>query len=133
MGILDATFAGKSGLAAMLHETLGGTATVKSARFRKDEKTGEVERFYASYAVPFVPSSATARKVDLSAPGASRSDIRESATTLAGTIPVASLEVEPRAERDLVVYQGAEYLIVAVELLSVGDLPVQYSITAERT
>ena len=132
MGILDATFAGKSGLVATLHETLGGRAVVKIASFRKEKRTGAVERFYASYAVPFVPSSATARKVDLSAPGATRSDIRESASTLAGTIPVASLEVEPRAERDLIVYQGAEYLIVAVDLLSVGDLPVQYSITAER-
>ena len=132
MGILDSTFAGKSGLAAILHETLGGTATVRIASFRKDESSGEVERFYASYSVPFVPSSNAARKVDLSAPNASRSDIRERNLTLAGTIPVASLGAEPRPERDLIVFQGAEYLITAVELLSVGDAPVQYSITAER-
>ncbi len=65
MGILVTTFAGKNGLSAVLHKTLGETAVIKITCFRKEERTGAIKRFYASYAVPFVPSSTASRKVDL--------------------------------------------------------------------
>ena len=55
-------------MSAVLHKTLGETAVVKITSFRKEERTGAVKRFYASYAVTFVPSSTASRKVDLSAP-----------------------------------------------------------------
>lgn len=133
MGILDSIFAGDSGLVSSLHNTLGGTATIKIAVFQRNAERGTVETQYQSYEVPFVPASGVDSTTDLNAPGASRNDYREPLGNLSGTIPTSALDVAIRPEKDLIELNGVEYLITNVDVLRVGNADAMYSITATRT
>lgn len=133
MGILDSIFAGDSGLVSSLHNTLGGTATIKIAVFQRNAERGTVETQYQSYEVPFVPASGVDSTTDLNAPSASRNDYREPLGNLSGTIPTSALDVAIRPEKDLIELNGVEYLITNVDVLRVGNADAMYSITAIRT
>lgn len=133
MGILDNVFAGDNGVSAMLHKTLGGTATVRITEYERDETTGILSPSFTEYEVPFVPANADNSKKPLNAPNAARNDLREPEDILSGTFPYASLNARVKPETDSIVYGGIEYRIETAELLNVGDAPVQYSITARRS
>lgn len=132
MGLLDNVFGGAGGVTNTLHNLLGGTATIRIATSTRDETTGRVDTTWDEYDVPFIPGTGAESKTPLSAPGASRSDVREPLSVLSGSIPTAALDAPPRAERDKIVYQGVEYLITTVDSVNIGDVSVQYSITAKR-
>lgn len=132
MGILDNVFGGAAGVSALLHETLGGSATIRVKASTKDKATGIVSlATVAEYAAPFVP--ATISKAKTPETGANLTANRPPVETLAGTFPCASVDgAKLLAERDSIVYGGVEYVIESIETLNVGDEPVQYSITARR-
>lgn len=132
MGMLDAIFGGSKGISATLHKTLGGTATIRVANYSRNEATGILSPTYVEYQVPFVPNPSTNARAGLNAPSASRSDVREPEGKLSGTFPLASLPASIKPERDVIVYGGIEYTIETVERLNVGNVGVQYSITARR-
>lgn len=132
MGILDSVFAGENGLVASLHETFGGTATIKRATFQRNVAEGTVTAEYETTTVPFVPTTGVGSGVDLNAPGTSRSDFKEPLDTLQGSIPTSALDAAIRAHKDTIVYQGVEYLITNVDTLRVGDEDAMVTITATR-
>ena len=132
MGVLDKIFSGANGISALLHRTLGGTATIRIASFTRDEATGALLSSYEDFEIPFVPNNVQNSKNGLNAPNASRSDVRTPQDILLGTFPCASLDASIKPERDLIVYDGIPYVIETIETLNVGDANVQYSITARR-
>ena len=132
MGILDAVFTGKSGLVANLHEMLGGTATIKRASFQRNLDEGTIDAVYERFDVPFVPNSGAGSGEDLNAPGTSRTDFKEPLDVLQGSIPTSALDVVIRPQKDVIEYQGIDYLITNVETLRVGNFDAMFTITATK-
>ena len=51
---------------------------------------------------------------------------------MSGTIPTSALDAAIRPEKDLIEFNGVEYLIMNVDVLRVGNADAMYSITAIR-
>lgn len=133
MGILDAVFTGQSGLVASLHEMLGGTATIKRASFQRNLDEGTIETIYERFDVPFVANSGAGSGADLNAPDKSRTDFKEPLDVLQGSIPASALdEIVIQPEKDVIEYQGIDYLITNVDSLRVGNIDAMYTISATK-
>lgn len=132
MGILDSVFSGKSGVVATLHNLLGGVAVLKIGVNEFDQETQRGRVLYKSYAVPFLPGGMNLDVQGATAPSLSRSDMRQTQTTLSGTIPTCAVNDDITPERDRILYGGGEYLIVKVARALVGDVDTVYEITAKR-
>lgn len=132
MGILDNVFGGKSGVSAMLHNSLGRSAVIRIKSYARNENNGILMESYDFYTVPFVPASSAETKGPESAPSASRTDIEVPSGTISGTFPCAYLSREITAKQDSIVLDGVEYTIQTIDTLKVGSADVQYSITATR-
>lgn len=132
MGVLDNVFGGDNGISAILHRLLGGNATIRLKNYSRNAETGELVPSFEDVKVPFVPNNADNSLTPLSASGVSRSDIRENSDTLSGTFPCSALKSTIKPQRDSIIFFGQEFQIETVDTLKVGDVDVQFSITARR-
>lgn len=132
MGLLDSVFAGDSGIAAMLHDMLGGSIVIRKKNYSRNEDTGELVESYVDFPVSFVPSDANKATTNENAPGTGRSDVRIPSDEVSGTFPCSSLSFVPVANRDSLVINAVEYVIQTISTLKVGDSDVMYTLTAKR-
>lgn len=132
MGILDSVFSGENGIANKLHSMFGGKCVFKKAFFKRDLETGALETYYMSFDRQFVPTNNNLNEISASAPKDNPPGIIEGDTTISGSIPANGIPV-PIAGRDLIVYQGKEYMITEVAVTQCGEVDIVYSIRARMT
>ena len=132
MGILDSVFSGENGIANKLHSMFGGKCVFKKAFFKRDLETGSLETYYMSFDRAFVPTNNNLNEISASAPKDNPPGITEGDTTISGSIPANGIPV-PIAGRDLIVYQGKEYMITEVAVTQCGEVDILYSIRARMT
>ncbi len=132
MGILDSVFSGENGLVGKLHSMLGGKCVFKKAFFKRDMESGSVETYYMSFDRSFIPSNNDLNEISASAPTNNPPGITEGDTTISGSIPAYGIPV-PIVGRDLIVYQGKEYMITEVAITQSGEIDLAYSIRARIT
>ncbi len=127
MGVLDNVFGGLSGVSSVLHNMLGGTATVK---YRSLSSGALVVT--SSVDVPFVPTTNKQERQPETSEKRVLSGVRTPANILSGTIPCAFLLSNLREEIDVIAVGGVDYVVTTVETLRVGNVNVQYAITARK-
>ena len=132
MGILDSVFSGENGLVNKLHSMFGGKCVFKKAFFKRNLETGSLETYYVSFDCAFVPSNNNLNEVSASAPKDNPPGITEGETTISGSIPADGIPI-PIVGRDLIVYQGKEYMITDFSATQVGEVNLEYSIRARIT
>lgn len=132
MGALDSVFGGAKGVSALLHQLLGGTATVRVVSGQSRDNAGNVTYQETLYPVAFVPAEKNDLKRPESAPGAGRSDVRLPDNEIAGSFPCSDVPVTIIPERDSILIEEVPYTITSVSTLKVGQSDVQYSIRARR-
>lgn len=132
MGILDLVFSGENGLVNKLHTMLGGKSIFKKTFFKRDMETGSVETYYMSFECSFIPSNNDLNEISASSPTNNPPGITEGDTTISGSVPAYGIPV-PIVGRDLIVYQGKEYIITGVAITQSGEIDLAYSIQARIT
>lgn len=132
MGILDSVFSGENGLSNKLHSMFGGKCVFKKAFFKRDRDTGALDTYYMSFDRAFVPTNNNLNEISASAPKDNPPGITEGETLISGSISADGIPV-PIAGRDLIIYQGREYMITEVAVTQSGEVDIVYSIRARMT
>lgn len=132
MGLLDSVFGGDDGIAAMLHDMLGGTVVLRKKSYSRNEDTGELIESFVDLPVSFVPADANKATTNENSPGTGRSDVKIPSDEVSGTFPCSSIDFVPVANRDSLVIDAVEYVIQTISTLKVGNSDVMYSLTAKR-
>lgn len=132
MGILDSVFSGENGLSNKLHSMFGGKCVFKKAFFKRDRDTGALETYYMSFDRQFIPANNNLNEIQSSAPKDNPPGIMEKEMVIAGSISADGIPV-PIAGRDMIVYQGKEYMITEVAITQCGEIDIVYSIHARMT
>lgn len=129
MGILDSVFSGENGLSNKLHSMFGGKCVFKKAFFKRDRDTGALETYYMSFDRKFIPANNNLNEIPASAPKDNPPGIMEREMIIAGSISADGIPV-PIAGRDMIVYQGKEYMITDVAMTQCGEIDILYTINA---
>lgn len=124
-GLLDKVFSGQKGVAKLLANSLGGTATlVKVGDSFYDEETDDLIQETVDFTVDVVPEKQS-RSLQSMVDGVV---VQTGDKVL--TIPAVDVPIEIVPGKDLIRRDGKTYLIVAVDRIDSGNETALYTILA---